>query len=114
MTLFERRTLLALAPALVLLEVAMLGLALRHGWARQKLRGWWWLMRHASWVRSRRGWVQDARSRSDADLAWLFTGDVTPGEGSGFALPPWARFGSRTYWRLARRALGAPHGVRRA
>ena len=51
MTLFERRTLLALAPALVLLEVAMLGLALRHGWARQKLRGWWWLMRHASWVR---------------------------------------------------------------
>ncbi len=33
-------------PPLLALELATLAIALRDGWARQKLAGWWWLLRH--------------------------------------------------------------------
>ena len=45
LTLYERRTLLLLTPALLGLELAMVAVALRQGWARQKAAGWWWLLR---------------------------------------------------------------------
>ena len=44
-------------PELVVLGAGIAGfflLAVREGWWRQKLRSWWWLVRHRSRVAARR------------------------------------------------------------
>lgn len=108
LTLFEARTLVLLAPALLGLEIAMLVLAAKQGWARQKLSGWWWLLRHSGDVRDRRRAVQAARTRGDADVARVLTGDIDPGAETGFAPPISVRRGSRAYWYFVCRVLGRP------
>ncbi len=105
LTLYERRTLLVLAPAVLGLELAVLLVALRQGWAGQKLRGWWWLLRHRSVVRRRRSEVQAARTVPDRQLARLLTADFEPGAEAGLSAPAAARVLSRAYWAVARRAL---------
>jgi GT2 family glycosyltransferase len=105
LTLYERRTLLVLSPALLALEAAVLAVALRQGWARQKLAGWWWLARHRHELLERRRTVQNMRSRRDEDLLHLLTGDFSPGRESGLTAPAIVRAGSRRYWQLAQRIL---------
>ena len=106
LTLYERRTLVVLAPAMVGLELVVLLVALRQGWARDKIRGWGWILRHRSAVRARRRTVQAARTVSDrALLAQLLTADFTPGDEVGFHAPAPVVAGSRLYWRLAQRLL---------
>ena len=107
LTLYERRTLLLLTPALLGLELAMVAVALRQGWARQKAAGWWWLLRHATEVRQRRRVVQAARTRGDAQVVDLLTGDFAPGDETGLAAPSVVRWGSRAYWWTVRRVLRA-------
>jgi len=106
LTLFERRTLVVLAPALLGLELAVLAVALRQGWGRQKVAGWTWLWRNRSVVRDRRQEVQARRTRSDREISALLTGDFAPGGEAGMAAPAVVRTGSRAYWNLARRWLG--------
>jgi GT2 family glycosyltransferase len=103
-TLWSGRLLALVALPLVALEVAVLAVALRDRWARQKVAGWWWLLRHASLVRDRRRAVQAARTVPDAALAHLFTGDVEPGV-PALAAPAVLRRVSRVYWSVVRRAL---------
>ena len=88
LTLYERRTLLMLTPALLGLELAMVAVALRQGWARQKAAGWWWLLRHTAEVRQRRRVVQAARTRGDAQVVGLLTGDFGPATRRGSRLRP--------------------------
>lgn len=106
LTLFEARTLAVLSPALLGLELAILAVAVRQGWWRQKVAGWTWLMRHRSMLRQRRRAVQAARLVGDRDLAWLITGDFSPSESTGLSVPPAARALSRAYWRIGRTLLG--------
>jgi GT2 family glycosyltransferase len=106
LTLFERRTLALVTPALLALEVAVLAVAVRQGWWRQKVRGWWWLARHARVVSRRRADVQAARCVPDALLAPLLTGSFSPGSLSGFAAPRLLSAGSSCYWALVRRTIG--------
>jgi GT2 family glycosyltransferase len=68
-TLWGRRSLLLLGPALLGLELAMLLLALKQGWARDKVRGWGWLWRHRRHIRERRRELQ--RERTVPDRAWM-------------------------------------------
>jgi GT2 family glycosyltransferase len=105
-TLYERRTLAVLAPALVALELAVLLLALRQGWAAQKVRGWWWLLRHVAAVRQRRRQVQAARGVPDRDIARLLTAGFEPGADAGVSAPFALTQGSRAYWSLARKLIG--------
>ena len=105
LTLFEARTLLLLAPALLGLELATLAVAARQGWARQKVRGWVWLLRHRHEVRARRRAVQEDRSVGDRSVAPLLTSDFAPGEGTGVPAPGVLRAASRAYWAVVRRAL---------
>lgn len=105
LTVYDARTLALLAPPLVALEAAVLAVALRQGWAREKVRGWGWLVTHRSLVRRRRAVVQGERRRSDAELAWLLTADVDPGEQTGLAAPRVLRTASGWYWRAARRLI---------
>ncbi len=106
LTLFERRTLLLLAPALAAFEAAVLLVAARQGWAREKARGWRWLLGHQSVVRRRREQVQRARTVGDAALADLLTARFTPGTDTGLAVPATVNALARLYWALARRGLG--------
>ena len=86
------------------MELAMLAMAAKDGWAGRKVAGWWWLLRHAGLVRRRRREVQAARVVPDARLVRLLTGDVTPGV-DGLSVPTMLRRVSVAYWALARRAV---------
>jgi hypothetical protein len=66
---YSPRLLVLLAPVLASAELGMLGLALKEGWAGDKLRGWGWLLRHAGWLRRHRRETQRLRRVRDRELA---------------------------------------------
>jgi GT2 family glycosyltransferase len=104
LTVYSARMLVAVLLPLLAMELAVLVMAVRHGWAGRKLAGWWWLLRNAGLVRRRRREVQAARVVSDTRLVRLLTGDVTPGV-DGLSVPTMLRRVSVAYWALARRAV---------
>jgi GT2 family glycosyltransferase len=104
LTVFPARLLWLASPALVGLELAVLAVAVRNGWARQKVAGWWWLARHLGSVRRRRRELAATQTLDDAEFAALLTSRFDPGV-EGMSLP---RFGQRAldvYWRVVRRLL---------
>jgi GT2 family glycosyltransferase len=110
LTVYEARTLAILALPLAAFELAVLAVALRQGWARQKLAGWWWLVTHRSDVRARRAWVQQARRQRDAALVPLLSSTIDPAPETGMSVPAWASTGSRLIWRWAARAIAGRGG----
>jgi hypothetical protein len=76
---FSPRLLLLLSPVLASAELGMLGLALKEGWARDKVRGWGWLARNAGWLRRQRRETQALRRVSDRELARFLSPVVAPG-----------------------------------
>lgn len=105
LTLYERRTLLVLAPALLAFEVAVTGLALLQGWLPAKVRGWVWLARHARWIAARRRALAAERTVPDRELARWVTGRFDP---ANLPLPRGAAVvgtAFAAYWRGARRLL---------
>jgi GT2 family glycosyltransferase len=76
---FSPRLLLLLAPVLASVEVGMLALALKEGWARDKVRGWGWLIRNAGWLRRHRRETQKLRRVRDRELARFLSPVVAPG-----------------------------------
>ena len=105
LTVYQRRALAVLALPLAGFDLAVLALALRQGWARQKLAGWWWVARHAGLVRLRRAAVQAARSVPDKDIAPLLTGSFSPGAETGFAAPRPLALVSAAWWWVASRLI---------
>jgi len=103
-TVYSGRLLGAVLLPFLGMELAMLAMAAKDGWAGRKAAGWWWLLRHAGLVRRRRREVQSARVVPDADLVRLLTGDVTPGV-DGLSVPTMLRRVSVAYWALARRVV---------
>jgi GT2 family glycosyltransferase len=105
LSLWSTRSLVLLAPALLGFELAVFLLAQRQGWWREKLRAWWWLLRHAGWIRARRRRLQAARTRPDRALLPFIEDHLDPGN---FPLPPALAPLQRVleaYWRVIRRAL---------
>ncbi|HEV8297978.1 MAG TPA: glycosyltransferase family 2 protein [Acidimicrobiales bacterium] len=103
LSLWQARTLVVLAPALLSFELAVLMLAVRQGWWREKFRAWWWLLRHARWIGRRRRVAQSARTVPDRALLAFVEGHLDPGN---FPLPPALAPLQRaleTYWRVVRR-----------
>jgi GT2 family glycosyltransferase len=105
LTVYSGRTLAVLAPMLLLTEAAMLVASAAGGWLRPKLRGYGWLWRNRSWVRSRRALLRRERTVADADLVPILTDrfdpaniEAPPGVGVFNAL-------ARGYWWVARRLL---------
>ena len=76
---YSPRMLFLLAPVLASVEVGMLGLALRQGWARDKVAGWRWLVQNAGWLRRHRRETQQMRLVRDRDLARFLSPVVEPG-----------------------------------
>lgn len=105
LTAYQTRTLLLLAPMLLVTEAAVLAAALTGGWGRQKLDGWHWLWRHRRWLRDRRRRLHRERRVPDGVIADLMTARVTPGNLP--ATPGIAVFNvvGAGYWAVARRLL---------
>ena len=105
---YRARTLIVLSPALILYELASLGVAVLRGWAGQTLRAWRWLWVHRAEIRERRVRMAAARKIEDGEL---LTGGPIP-FAPGFLGSGWQRVAARTlsrvldgYWRVARRWL---------
>ena len=105
LTEFGPRHLAVVAPALVLLEVAMIAYAAGDGWLGAKLGAYAWLWRHRSWLHRRRREHQRARVVPERDLVWLFADHLQPGNlPPPRALVPLDRLLS-AYWHLVRRFI---------
>jgi GT2 family glycosyltransferase len=76
---YSPRLLFLLSPVLVSTEAAMLVLALKEGWAREKMAGWGWLLRHVGWLRRQRRETQRLRRVRDRDLAPYLSAEIAPG-----------------------------------
>lgn len=102
---YSGRLLVLLSPVLVSTELAMLALALKDGWAREKLAGWRWCVRRAGWLRQRRRKTQELRQVPDRELAPYLTSVVDP---AMIEVPGLVRIMNpllACYWSLVRRAL---------
>ncbi len=81
-TTYSARTLVLLAVPLLALEVAVVIKAAADGWLPAKARGYAWILRHRSHLRSRRRRIQSERTCSDRQLAGIFADRFTPGVGT--------------------------------
>ena len=108
LTLYETRTLLLLAPLLLLFEAAVFAVALRDGWGSRKAAGWWWLLRQRRWLAQSRRHLQSVRTVGDGELAHLFSTRLQPGH---LPLPRWLRPADRV---LALALGGVLHRLRPA
>ena len=102
---YSPRLLFLLSPVLASTEAAMLVLALKEGWAKDKLAGWGWLLRHAGWLLRHRRETQRLRRVRDRDLAAYLSPMVAPGM---IAVPSPVRAINplvARYWNLVKKAL---------
>lgn len=97
-TLWPARALLALAPVLLALEVAVLAQALATGWAPAKISGWRWMWRHRGAVAERRRRTSHGHSR------WLhrLTPELGPEVIGAPGVTRVVNAAIRAYWMLAR------------
>ena len=105
LTTYQWRSLVVLAPMLLVTEAAMLAAALAGGWAGAKLRGWAWIWRNRRWIRARRRQLQTERTVPDRALADRLVSRFTA---ANVAAPPGIgvfNLISAGYWRLARPLL---------
>jgi GT2 family glycosyltransferase len=102
-------TILALAPALALYELATLVLATRRGWLRPWFAAWWWQVSHARDLARRRRVIQDRRRLDDWHLLVGGPPPLAAGvlhskfERHAVAALTWTL---NRYWRIVRRLLG--------
>ena len=106
LTLFERRTLVVLAPALLAVEIATLALSMRQRWVSQKLSGWFWLIRHRKWIRERRTEMQAQRMYDDSRVMRQMSATFDPGQQFGSMSQSLITKSSKSYWALARWVIG--------
>ncbi len=105
LTEFGPRHLAVVAPALAVLELAMIAYAASDGWLGAKLGAYGWLWRNRRWLRRRRRELQRARVVPERDLVWLFADHLQPGNlPPPQALVPLDRV-LRAYWHAVRRAI---------
>jgi GT2 family glycosyltransferase len=102
---YSGRLLFLLGPVLVSTELAMLVLALKEGWARDKLAGWSWCLRRARWLRRRRRATQSLRRIPDRELARLLTPVIDPAMIPVPAIVVRLNPLLERYWSLVQRAL---------
>ena len=102
---FEGRTIALLSPVLLATEVATWLLAFREGWAKDKLAGWRWTLRHRGWLRGHRRRLQALRKVPDSRLADQLQATVDP---AMIPVPTLVRAANpvlRAYWSVVRRLL---------
>jgi GT2 family glycosyltransferase len=107
LTTFDRRSLLVLAPILVLTEVLMLAASVAGRWSGAKLRGWRWIWAHRRWIAARRATIQSERVVPDAVVLGRLTARIDPANVAGPPGLPLLNIIVSSYWSVARRLLSA-------
>ena len=107
LTTFDTRSLLLLAPVLVLTELLMLAAAVAGGWAGAKLRGWRWVWQHRRWIAARRAVIQSERVVSDAVVLRRLTARIDPANVASPPGLPVLNMIMSSYWSVASRLLSA-------
>ncbi|MCB0879226.1 MAG: glycosyltransferase [Thermoleophilia bacterium] len=105
LTLYERRTLLLLAPGLLLVELAMTAQSIVGRWFGAKVRGWWWMVTHMGHVKARRRTAASTRQVHDGEWMNRVVGRIEP---DNVARPPGMALLNALldgWWKLARRRL---------
>ena len=93
-------------PVLLAVELPLLVAALLQGWGRQKLRAWWWLLRHSRLVLSRRRRVQAGVTAPPAALARLMVSRIEPPMVAPPPGMPLLNLALDRYWSRVLRRLG--------
>ena len=83
----EKRTRWLLAPPAAAVELGVLLVAMRDGWAADKIAGWRWLAAHRRELIGHRRVAQATRIVPDRDLAHLLRGPLDPPPGLGPNVP---------------------------
>jgi GT2 family glycosyltransferase len=78
LTAYSTRLLVLLAPVLLAVELGLCLVAIRQGWWREKLRGWSWLARNASWLGATRRRTQALRRITDREAGRFLTPRLDP------------------------------------
>lgn len=104
---YPSRLLWAVLPALVAAEPALVIVAARGGWLREKLHAWADTVAALPRLRRERAAIQRSATRSAGELAGLLTAELDSTYLGGVARWPPLRVALRLYWRLARRLAGA-------
>lgn len=94
----EQRTRRLVALPAAAVELGVLIVSVRDGWASDKVAGWRWLMGHRRELRARRAAIQSARRVSDHELAGMLRGPLDPPPGLGPAVPKVVSRGLERYW----------------
>lgn len=76
LTLWSGRALALLAPALLALELAMVALAVKEGWLKDKARGWAWLWNHRKDLRARRSLARKEQTVPDSEWMKVLTSEL--------------------------------------
>ena len=76
---YRLRTLIVLAPALAIYELASVVLTIRKGWLGAWLRAWWWQVSQVPTILRRRRWIQRSRRIEDAQLLVAGVLPIAPG-----------------------------------
>ena len=105
LTTYQTRSLMVLAPMLLVTELAMLGAAVTGGWGRAKLRGWRWLWRNRRWLGERRGRLQRERTVPDSAIVPLLTARFDPNNVEAPRGVGVFNVIAGAYWRAARRLI---------
>ena len=105
MLLPERRTRRLVALPALVVEGGILMVAVRDGWARDKVDGWRWLVTHRQSLAERRRGIQEARRVPDRDLARLLRGPLDPPTGLGPGVPQPVSRALARYWTWAEQRL---------
>ncbi len=102
---YPRELLLALAPALIATELALIVVSIRGGWGREKLHAMADVVRWLPRLLRERRDVQATRCVSAREFSRQFTAELSsPYLGPGSSWPP-LRAGLRAYWRAVQAVL---------
>lgn len=102
LTLYQWRTLIALAPLLLVQEVGLFVVALAQGWFRDRVRAVVSTLHNHRVLRARRRELRARRTRTDGSYIWMFADVLAP---RNYPLPRWLMWIQpplRGYWWLVK------------
>lgn len=104
-TTWSARSLLLLAPLLLGLELGITAQSVAQGWGRQKVRGWWWLVRHRSHLVQRRRVLRAEAVVDDGVWMGALTARLDPQVIGSPTATRWVNALVVSYWGLVRRLV---------